>query len=137
MVPAAAAPANGRPWFSARNNAIGADVSGNPTSHPLTAGPQRRPARLAAPINVGVRTSFRTSVSTRRYSRSPLLGMLPESHIASMLLRQLLGEDRPASSEELEREAKRQTSVVDLFSASPLCGSGTVIERTNDGPHAL
>src|SRR5438128_596856 len=70
MVPAAAVAANDVPWLSARKNAIGADVNGSPTSHPLTAGPQRRPARLAAPISAGVRTSLRAKVSKRR-RRSP------------------------------------------------------------------
>src|SRR5438093_13004433 len=70
MVPAAAVAANDVPWLSARKNAIGADVNGRPTSQPLTAGPQRRPARLAAPIKAGVRTSLRAKVSTRG-RRSP------------------------------------------------------------------
>src|SRR5215468_6752912 len=64
IVPAAAVAANAPPSFRARKSATGADVNGKPTSQPLTAGPQRRPARLAVPISVGVRTSFRTRVST-------------------------------------------------------------------------
>jgi hypothetical protein len=37
-----------------------------PTSHPPTAAPQRRPARLAAPIRAGVTTSLRIRLSTPR-----------------------------------------------------------------------
>src|SRR5882762_11276658 len=65
MEPTAAAAANSTPCSSARMNAMGPDVSGNPTSHPLTPGPQRRPAMLTAPISVGVSTSFRVRPSTR------------------------------------------------------------------------
>ena len=39
------------------------EVKGSATSQPLTPGPQRRPARLAAPISVGVRMSLRARVS--------------------------------------------------------------------------
>jgi hypothetical protein len=45
---------------------MGAEVNGIPTSHPPTAAPQRRPARLAAPIRAGVSTSFRIRPSTPR-----------------------------------------------------------------------
>src|SRR3712207_693645 len=54
------------PWSSARKKAMGPEVNGMPTSHPPTAAPQRRPARLAAPIRVGVTTSFRIRLSTPR-----------------------------------------------------------------------
>jgi hypothetical protein len=43
-----------------RKSATGPEVKGNPTSQPPTAGPQRRPARVAAPISAGVTMSFRT-----------------------------------------------------------------------------
>src|SRR5262249_51411943 len=62
MVPAAAAAANAAPCSRARINATGAEVRGSPTSQPLTAGPQRRPARLAARIRAGVRATWRTRV---------------------------------------------------------------------------
>src|SRR5215218_4370507 len=45
---------------------MGAEVNGMPTSHPPTAAPQRRPARLAAPIRAGVTTSFRIRLFTPR-----------------------------------------------------------------------
>lgn len=38
------------------------EVSGSPTIQPLTAGPQRRPARLAVPIIRGARISFRVRI---------------------------------------------------------------------------
>jgi hypothetical protein len=65
MMPTAAAAAKASPWSRARKNAIGAEVSGNPTNQPPTAGPQRRPARLAAPIRRGVTTSLRRRLSLR------------------------------------------------------------------------
>src|SRR5438552_11730628 len=64
--PIAAAAANVVPRSSARKNAIGPEVSGNPTSQPLIACPQRRAARLAPPINAGVSTSLSSRVSTSR-----------------------------------------------------------------------
>src|SRR5262249_8144083 len=64
IVRAAGAAEKAVPSLIARKNAMGADVNGNPTSQPLTAGPKRRPARLAAPIKAGVRTSLRTKLST-------------------------------------------------------------------------
>ena len=64
IVPAAAVAAKAGPWLSVRKSATGAEVKGKPTSQPPTAGPKRRPARLAMPISAGVRTSFRMSVST-------------------------------------------------------------------------
>src|SRR5579859_2245908 len=54
----AAARANTWPWANARKNAMGPDVNGSPTSQPLTPGPQRRPARLTAPISAGVTISL-------------------------------------------------------------------------------
>src|SRR5438067_463370 len=48
MTPAAALAAKRGPWSSARNKTIGPDVKGIPISHPPTADPHRRPARLAA-----------------------------------------------------------------------------------------
>jgi hypothetical protein len=45
---------------------MGPEVNGMPTSHPPTAAPQRRPAKLAAPIRAGVTTSFRIRLSTPR-----------------------------------------------------------------------
>src|SRR2546425_1440861 len=66
MMPTAAAAAKARPCSRARKKAIGAEVSGRPTSQPPTAGPQRRPARLAVPIRTGVATSFRTKLAKRR-----------------------------------------------------------------------
>src|SRR5437773_4558578 len=65
MMPTAAAAAKARPCSRARKKAIGAEVSGRPTSQPPTAGPQRRPARLAVPIRTGVVTSLRTRLSRR------------------------------------------------------------------------
>src|SRR3989442_6745544 len=65
MMPTAAAAAKARPCSRARKKAIGAEVSGRPTSQPPTAGPQRRPARLAVPIRTGVATSLRTRLSRR------------------------------------------------------------------------
>ncbi len=70
-VPTAAALANATPWLSARKKAIGPEVSGSPTSQPLTAGPQRRPVRLAAPISAGVSTNFRARLSICQFSHSP------------------------------------------------------------------
>src|SRR5262249_20682263 len=67
--PTAAAAANLMPASSARKNAIGPDVSGSPTSQPLTPGPQRRPARLTAPISAGVNTSLSARPSTVGASR--------------------------------------------------------------------
>src|SRR5438067_7872252 len=64
MEPTAAPAANDTPWSRARKNATGPDVSGNPTSQPLTPGPHRRPARLTAPIKVGVSTSLSARPST-------------------------------------------------------------------------
>src|SRR5437762_11335497 len=66
MIPTAAAAAKASPWSRARKNAMGAEVSGRPTSQPPTAGPQRRPARLAAPIRTGVATTLRRRLSRRR-----------------------------------------------------------------------
>src|SRR5204863_604469 len=39
------------------------EVNGRPMNQPLTVSPQRRPARLAAPINNGVTIGLRSSVS--------------------------------------------------------------------------
>ncbi|MDQ2806513.1 MAG: hypothetical protein M3Z04_06295 [Chloroflexota bacterium] len=61
MMPTAACAANTWPCSSARNSTTGAEVSGSPTSQPLTSGPQRRPARLTPTINNGVSTSFSSS----------------------------------------------------------------------------
>src|SRR5256885_14858620 len=63
MMPTAAAAAKARPCSRARKKAIGAEVSGRPTSQPPTAGPQRRPPRLAVPIRTGVATSLRRKLS--------------------------------------------------------------------------
>src|SRR5215470_17535835 len=65
MMPTAAVEAKARLWSRARKKAIGADVSGSPTSHPPTAGPQRRPARLAVPIKKGVAMTLRRKLSRR------------------------------------------------------------------------
>src|SRR5215813_3732165 len=78
MEPMAAPAANNTPWSRARKNATGPDVSGNPTSQPLTPGPHLRPAMLTAPINVGVSTSLSARPSTtpslsRRGRRQELL----------------------------------------------------------------
>jgi hypothetical protein len=64
MVPAATDAAKDVPSLRARKKVTGAEVNGRPTSQPLTAGPQRRPARLAVPIRAGVSTSLKTNVST-------------------------------------------------------------------------
>src|SRR6266576_2940732 len=66
MMPTAAAAAKARPWSRARKKAIGAEVSGKPTSQPPIAGPQRRPARLAPPMSTGVATTLRRTLSRRR-----------------------------------------------------------------------
>src|SRR5213075_3586339 len=59
MIASDALAAKEGPGSSARKKAIGAEVNGMPTSHPLRAEPHRRPARLAAPITTGVSTSLR------------------------------------------------------------------------------
>jgi len=43
---------------------IGPDVNGMPTSQPLIAWPQRRPARLAVAMRTGVRTSLSASAGS-------------------------------------------------------------------------
>src|SRR5262249_17929930 len=70
IAPVAAAAANSGPWLSARKRVIGAEFIGQPTNHPPTAGPKRRPARLAAPISAGVRTTLTRSVSNIDLGRS-------------------------------------------------------------------
>src|SRR6266508_5154324 len=61
--PTAAAAAKASPCSRAMKKATGPDVSGSPTSQPLTLWPHRRPARLATAIRIGVTTTLRTSVS--------------------------------------------------------------------------
>src|SRR5689334_15298203 len=63
MIAWAAAAANVVPCSSARNKTTGPEVSGRPTSQPLTAGPQRRPARLTAPISSGLTSSLKRKVA--------------------------------------------------------------------------
>ena len=59
-VPSATCAANAGPCSRASRKVTGAEVSGSPTSQPLTAGPQRRPARLAAPMSAGARRILST-----------------------------------------------------------------------------
>jgi len=42
-----------------RKTDTGADVNGNPTSHPANSGPKRRPRIVALAMSVGERISFR------------------------------------------------------------------------------
>src|SRR5262245_16530317 len=63
MEPEATAAAKPSPWSSARKKVTGPDVKGSPTSHPPTACPQRRPARLAAAMRIGVTTSLSAKLS--------------------------------------------------------------------------
>src|SRR5439155_15661233 len=72
MDPTAVPAANVTPWSRARKKTTGPDVSGNPTSQPLTPGPQRRPARLTAPISAGVSTSLSARPSTVGASRAEI-----------------------------------------------------------------
>ena len=51
-----------RSWLRARKKATGPEVSGSPTSHPLTAAPHRRPAKLAEPMMTGARINFKTKI---------------------------------------------------------------------------
>jgi hypothetical protein len=53
------------PELNARKKITGPDVSGNPTNQPLTAGPHLLPAKLAPPIMIGARMSFKTKVFMR------------------------------------------------------------------------
>src|SRR5258708_3541677 len=62
IVSCAARAAKVVPRPRARNNATGPDVRGRPTSQPLTAGPQRRPARLTNPSKAGVKSSLNASI---------------------------------------------------------------------------
>lgn len=41
------------------------------------------------------------------------------------------------SAEEWERKAQREGTLADFFAASPLRGSGLVIERVSDGPREV
>jgi hypothetical protein len=50
----------------AMKKAIGPEVSGRPTSQPPTAWPQRRLARLAVMIRIGVSTSLRAKAPMGR-----------------------------------------------------------------------
>jgi hypothetical protein len=68
-------------WSSVRKGAIGPVVSGNPTSSPLTAGPQRRPARLTAPISTGVRMSFNVRLSIARTGKD--CGIAPWTRVGA------------------------------------------------------
>ena len=63
-MPTDASAAKWTPGSRARKKAIGPDVSGIPTSQPLTAAPHRRPARLATPTSAGVTRSLRRNAST-------------------------------------------------------------------------
>jgi len=54
MDPIAAAAAKRSPCSAVRNTETGADVKGKPTSHPDTAGPKRRPRRVALAMSAGV-----------------------------------------------------------------------------------
>ena len=57
--PTADVAANAAPCSSVRKIETGADVKGNPTSHPANDGPNRRPSSDAATTIAGVRVSLR------------------------------------------------------------------------------
>src|SRR5437016_11428165 len=82
-IPMPAPAAKPAPWSSARKSATGPDVKGSPTSQPPTAGPQRRPARLAAPIRAGVTMSFSARVCTWPALTSSGLAGLDEAGLVS------------------------------------------------------
>src|SRR5579863_1752703 len=60
--PVAASAAKAVPWSRARKKTTGPEVSGRPTNQPPTPSPQRRPAKVAAWISSGLKTSFKTRV---------------------------------------------------------------------------
>jgi len=63
MIACDASEAKAFPCSKARKNATGPEVNGSPTSQPLTVGPQRRPARLTPPMNVGTKNNLRRKVT--------------------------------------------------------------------------
>src|SRR5204862_54045 len=75
-MPTEASAAKCTPGPIARKKAIGPEVKGMPTSQPPTSEPQRRLARLAAPMSTGVSVNFRMRMPTRspqRRSKGPVL----------------------------------------------------------------
>lgn len=78
-IPCATRLANAVPCSSARNGVTGADVSGRPTSQPLTAGPNLRPATLMLPMSSGVRISLNRTMDM----------FLPISQVREQQLRSL------------------------------------------------
>src|SRR5204863_448644 len=64
-MPTEASAAKCTPGPTARKKAIGPEVKGMPTSQPPTSEPQRRLARLAAPMSAGVSVNFRMRMPTR------------------------------------------------------------------------
>src|SRR5579872_1920337 len=66
-VPWAACAAKLVPCSKARKNDTGPDVSGNPTSQPLTVGPNLRPTSVTPPSSNGVRISFSNNIFSLRF----------------------------------------------------------------------
>lgn len=77
-LPAADPAAKVVPYCNASKMDIGAEVSGKPKNQPLTAGPQRLPARETRAVRTGLRNSL--SVSINLIQMPVYCGELPTGH---------------------------------------------------------